>query len=449
MSLIEKYSAKTLEDLIDKQEYIEYIQIWIKQFYSTAITNVTNVKKKKKIKSAYKSCLLITGNYGVGKTVLVKILFDYLQFKCLQLEHIFSKDIDNIKEKIIEYIYSSNIVDIFNNNENKNKVILIDELESTHLLNFKNNILNLVKMNNDNFMIPIIIITNNQHSKILSDLKKYCDHIEIESFKQTSLNEFIENIIKKENIILEDVSIVDEIVNFCKRDFRKILTILSDIIQIYKDEIITYEKIKIYFQTSEEKLIDFSLFQATQDILYNNMKIKDIMKYYEYEKVKLPLMVHQNYINLFSKEDVNSYNTIEHISELLSKSDIIENFIYGEQYWDMNYLHSLYSCVLPSYLLQKVKKKKTKIQFTYDLNKTSIKNINKRNITNLNKKINKNVTEYLILGTIIKNLIKNKRKDVIQELMIKYNLRVNDMELILKIDKIELNEIQSLKFYLN
>lgn len=446
MSLIEKYSAKTLDDLIDKAEYIEYIQTWIKQFFSTA---ATNVKRKKKIKSAFKSCLLITGNYGVGKTVLVKILFDYLNFKCLQLEHIFSKDIDNIKEKIIEYTYSHNIVDIFNNTENRKKVILIDELESTHLLNFKNNILNLVKMNNDNFMIPIVIITNNQHSKILSDLKKYCDHIEIDSFKQTSLNEFMEGIIAKEKIAIEDMSIVNEIINFCKRDFRKILTILSDIIQIYKDELITYEKLKIYFQTSEEKLIDFSLFQATQDILYNNVKMKDIMKYYEYEKVKLPLMVHQNYINLFSKEDEHSYNTIEHISELLSKSDIIENFIYGEQYWDMNYLHALYSCVLPSYLLQKMKKKKTKIQFTYDLNKTSIKNINKRNITNLNKKMNKNVSEYLILGSIIKSLIKHKRKDLINEFMSKYNLRVNDMELILKIDKIELNEIQSLKFYLN
>ena len=79
-----------------------------------------------------------------------------------------------------------------------------------------------------------------------------------------------------------------------------------------------------------------------------------------------------------------------------------------------------------------------KIKFSSDLNKTSLKNINRKNITNLSKIIpNKSIYEILILNRICNYLILNNKENYIIELLSSYNkdISIKEIELCLKIDK--------------
>ena len=104
---------------------------------------------------------------------------------------------------------------------------------------------------------------------------------------------------------------------------------------------------------------------------------------YETEKVLLPLMIHENYY----KSIINNYDNIstiisriKEISDSISIGDNIETSIYTDQNWYLQNIHAFYTCVNTSFNInsQKNKNKKININFSSDLNKTSLKNINRK-----------------------------------------------------------------------
>ena len=169
------------------------------------------------------------------------------------------------------------------------------------------------------------------------------------------------------------------------------------------------------------------------------------MIYYESEKVLLPLMIHQNYLNVLNHkyndpEDTNKkYEQAQEISELLSNGDVIENYIYGEQIWDLNDVHGYYSCIAPSYLLSYENiNDKINISFPTDLNKASIAKINKKNIINADKNFkNKNIQDYIYINLIIRNLLEENRINECASILNKYNIKLANIEILLKVDKIK------------
>mgnify|MGYP000651294309 CR=1 FL=1 len=62
---------------------------------------------------------------------------------------------------------------------------------------------------------------------------------------------------------------------------------------LYYDQKFMFGRDKLY-KVAKEKDIDINLFEATNVLLYNYKSIDDCLRYYEAEKVLLPLMVHQN-----------------------------------------------------------------------------------------------------------------------------------------------------------
>src|SRR5205085_9366237 len=119
----------------------------------------------------------------------------------------------------------------------------------------------------------------------------------------------------------------------------------------------------------------------------------------------------QNYIKIINNncKNENKYEVTREITSLLSNGDILENYIYGEQNWDMNEVHGFYTCVAPSYLLTEnlvTRGERMKIDFPQDLNNTSIKNINKRNIINANKCLkNMDINDYIYVNQLVRKLI--------------------------------------------
>jgi hypothetical protein len=259
--------------------------------------------------------------------------------------------------------------------------------------------------------MPIIIITNNQHNKQLNEIKKYSNEVKIYAPYVSEINKWVYNICKKEKINLE-YDLINQFIEHCQYDMRKILIQLDELKINYENNKITDILFNNFTNIMKKKDLDFDLYKATDKLLSDYKNIDTCIELYETEKVLIPLMIHENYHKfIVEKEYLKVLNN-------LSIGDILENYIYGEQNWDLLELHGFISCAIPSYYINKYSttKKSSSLVFAADLNRTSVKKMNKKNINKTNETINKNsnevirnksIDEFIYMGEII-NKLNNK-----------------------------------------
>ena len=131
---------------------------------------------------------------------------------------------------------------------------------------------------------------------------------------------------------------------------------------------------------------NYDLYKATDKMLSEYSNIDNCLELFESQKVLMPLMIHENYHEFICEDKYFK------ILDILSRGDVLENYIHGEQNWDLLEIHGYISCVIPSYYINKYKnnKKNRKLEFAIDLNRTSVKKMNFKNINRTNERINKN-----------------------------------------------------------
>jgi DNA polymerase III delta prime subunit len=154
--------------------------------------------------------------------------------------------------------------------------------------------MDIFKENNKKKCFPLIFISNNQHSKLLNDLKKNCDEIQFNSPIKYDFIKLIKNICNQEKIKICDEKSLDLLIEFSQKDIRRLINLLQEYSYNFKE--INNEFILNFINKSREKNIDIGLFDATSKILNNYLDNDTILKLYESEKVLLPLMIHENYI---------------------------------------------------------------------------------------------------------------------------------------------------------
>jgi hypothetical protein len=428
---INKYKPLIIDDIIGNANQINLFNDWL--------NNLDKIKNQS---------IIITGNQGIGKTTIIKLLLEQKNYIVRIIKSYEIKDHRNLDDfndyhNFIMSIYSK--LTINNNNNNNNIALVFDETENITLTSEKKYIIDIYKENNKIKNFPLIFISNNQHSKLLYDLKKCCKEINFTNPTVDELKYLINKIYKNENIILENF---DEnsikIINFSQFDIRKLINIIEELSYHKINNIITNNIVNTYLIKSKEKNIDTGLFDASNKILNNYLDYDIIIKLYETEKVLLPLMIHENYIKKLYCNNITNMelllNNIINIADSFSKGDNIETSIYTDQNWYLQNIHGFYTCINTSYWINKINNnfKISDIVFSSDLNKTSLKNINKKNINNLSKIIsNKNNLEILMLNKIANSFIKNNKENILIEKLSAYNkdITIKEIELSLKIDK--------------
>jgi len=437
---INKYKPNKTTQIIGNKEQINTFKDWL--------LNINSNKNQ---------TIIISGLRGIGKTLTIKLILEELNYMVRIINPSEIKDhriYDDFNDyhNFINSIYSK----ISFSNKKKNKIALIfDETENITLTSEKKYIMDIYKENNKLKSFPLIFISNNQHSKLLHDLKKGCNEIIFERPSYNEIKNFIINIYNLENIKLENYnSIIKKIINFSQYDIRRLINLLQELVYHISDNILLESNINEFIEKSRYKNIDISLFDATEKILNNYLDYDTILKLYETEKVLLPLMIHENYYNKILNKSLLSFNNIIYnmvkISDSISKGDNIETSIYTDQNWYLSNIHGFYSCINTTYWINKNNNNillNNNIKFSSDLNKTSLKNINRKNIVNLQKLINiKSNQEILMLNKIANNLLKQGKENVLINILNKYNknITIKDIELCLKIDKtIDFNTIGS------
>ena len=205
-----KYKLTKFSNIVGNKNSIEYIKNWldtydlVKNFLdANGLLKKSSKGRKKKLVnitneelefSKKKGNLLVTGPHGCGKSSIISILLNDNDYEIISLNMLDQKikiDSDLIPKLTINQ-----------KNQNKKKILLIDELESIITLNDKNGIFNIIKDNNYKRWMPIIIITNNQHNKQLNEIKKYSNEIKIYPPYENEIIKWVNNICTSEKIML-------------------------------------------------------------------------------------------------------------------------------------------------------------------------------------------------------------------------------------------------------
>lgn len=454
---IQKYKPKKINDLVTNVTAVKNIQSWLlkfdgeKQEYMNnkvnkkARTNKKNENRKNgepKIEP-YKSCMIATGGHGNGKTCSVDIILKEMNYEICYLDIKKNKICKDINTIITQSMISQNILSLMISEEKKKNVIVVDNLESITSSTEKASILNLQRMNDIHWHCPIIFISNNRHNKLLSDIKKASYEVKFFPPYLSDLATITRNIAKKESILFENSFVVDKIVVHCQGDIRQLIFTLYNIKYNYDNKKITNKLLREYFDTSNVRDIDIDLYKATNKLFKTYKNIASCMSLYETEKVLLPLMMQQNYINCIienNSDDDTKYELASLISDSLSMGDITENYIYGEQNWSMQDVHGIFSCVNPSYYINANSKNESEnftLAFPADLNKTSIKSINKKNIVNADRCLkNMNIFDYIFISKMMYHHIMNNNIKECVGMLFDYNIEMEYIESLLKINKI-------------
>lgn len=480
-----KYSPKKVKDILIDKSKIELITTWLENYEKNKVISIINNNKKKtrgqklnnedtildyniepvsvikKIQNTMlKSCLLVCGNHGSGKTSCVYSILNTLKYKIYNIESNKINMLNNIENFIETTIFGNNINININNIKNEKRILVIDNVESITSVNEKLFIETLIKYNNIHWIYPIIFISNNKHNKIIETIKKLSFEVELLQPTIDILNNIAYNIAYKEKIIFESESIIKKIIEYSQSDIRTMITNLQTIKDLYSDKIITTNDFESFIKTCKMKDIDYDIFEATHKLFFGYDNIDNVIRIFEKEKTVMPLMIQQHYIDYLKN---NNIDLINRISKSIAFGDIIENYIYEHNIYDIRDVQAFHECIFPSYILSnKLNPKKTiyssfqgKFIFPNDLNKTSIRFINYRKNICPAKKIFKNMSiyDFLYVNKITKGLIKTHNFTDYNVLLSGYKCSLQLLESVLKIDKINgvkyLLSNKSKKNYLN
>lgn len=423
-----KYNPHNSENLVSHKKAIDKINNWLK-----------NYNKKKE-----KANLIIIGYHGIGKTTIANILLKEHEYIPSYLDFNKIKNNKHINEYISSLTKGQNISNIMCKNIQEKRALVIDEIETITSTIEKKALETLRKNNEKNRYLPIIFISDNQHNKFLTSLKKNCTVVLLHPPKNHELMKILENIIDKENIFIVESDVKEKIVKHSQGDIRRLINIVQDIHFIFKDRGITNNMLNKYLYNSKEKEIDIGLFDAAKYVFNNFKNVDDSLKLYEIQKTHLPLMMHEHYYKHILARCTNKKDkikTLKKISELLSYGDFTEYHIYNNQDWDMQEFHGFYTCAATSFHINSINKKEQIYEtydFPQDLNKTSIKKINRKNVLNVEKKI-KNLTiyDYIHMNQIIKKLLIEQNNEEIGNKLKDYGVSGDQIDSLLKIDKIK------------
>jgi len=433
---INKYRPTKLEQVIgNKSQCVKFLN-WL-----DILSDPKNTIKSRGI--------IINGNQGLGKTLTIKLLLEKRKYitKVINPNDIKDLRLSDEFDDYYNFEALSSKINFENSNNNLNKIaVIFDETENITLASEKKYIMEIHKNNNKLKSFPLIFISNNQHSKLLSELKKTCPELIWTISPDEELIDFVKNISFKEHISWQDPNLIHRLIDLCQNDIRRLVTLLQELSLHSKH--ITSNIIKEFILKTREKDTGTGLFDSTLKILNAYTGFNNINGLYSFEKVLLPPTIQENYpkkLLIDDKTDINDLlNKIVNISDSISIGDTIETSIYMEQNWYLHNIHSFYTCVQPSFILNGMKTDNLEydnVKFSSDINKTSLKKINRKNIILLSKIIpNKSIQDLLIISRMANTLMKsgniddeNKLIDILRSY--KPDLNIKEFELCLKIDK--------------
>jgi len=323
-------------------------------------------------------------------------------------------------------------------------------------------------------------------------LKKYSQVIYLNNPPEEEIILVINDICNKTGFIIEE-KIKKKLIEYTKKDIRKLIILMESLYSTFPNTKIDDTLFNKFTKIFTEKEEDIQLFDSTSILMNQKMSIYNSQLYFDIDCLLIPLMLYHNSIDYIKNCSDDSKKKLYIYNKILNSiciHDTVQTNIFELQEWNELYdISSFYGSSLPNFYFTELKTKSyTKnIQFTNLLNKISQMFVNKKlliSAKNCFTKVNLDLDEVIYSAEILSNyfddyrlkndsLSDNEEDDEIEEeeydnennfkkipvlkqnnselikYMNKYQMKIDDLENILKIEKINLiNEKRKKKFTL-
>ena len=460
MEWIEQIKPKSIYDINIYQDEIKKCIEWIKAY--------------KEDSSLVKKALLIIGDTGVGKTLIAELLFKEFNYDKIEINSSDYRSQKKFGEFLKKTLCFKNVIDLFNN-EKKPIGLLLDEIDTMCISNDKGGLsefIQILKANDktskniekkkkiDNYVKlynPIICTCININDKKINELKKFSQVINIKKITFPNFTSFIKKILKDYTF---ENKFIKELYSYFKTDVRFLTNTLNNMLYGVNDKKITIDSFNDVKKYMKKKENDIQLIEANHNIFNKKLNINESSSYYQLETFFLPFMIHQNLFNFLNMTSLSNNDKIEYYSKTLDSIcnfDIVQNFSFDVLEWyEFTEYQSLYGVHIPNYILnnKKYKKYDVNLEFSTIMNKISQALVNKKFVNNSKysfKKLNIEIDEVLYVGSYIieyfydfkskydNTLDLDNNKNINHNLinfMNKYNMNIEDLEIILKLEKL-------------
>lgn len=342
---------------------------------------------------------------------------------------------------------------------------------------------------------PIVCTCNYTNDKKMNELRKICKVIDLNAPCDAECDVVLDYYTHEYQIQPVEKSLRREIYEYCEYDLRKIGHCVNEIRKFndFKKStsgVITkkeFQKYKIIYGKVD---INCQLNEATMRVFKTPLSIGEIEVLYSLDTLLIPLMIHHNLLNYISKSTVRGagvsatatdfatkFEVYEKCMESLCFYDKTQTYIYKNRDWDMlPSLTAIESLYVPNMYLQKLELRDFKIEFTNILNKISQLEVNRKMVQNAHFSVNRMIVDddeliyliemflnYLQIDRSICEdvdeegagaLVAKSKKQIIPpnkdyelslykkmiQIMNKYNIDMKSLEMILKIEKLNIFE---------
>ena len=351
--------------------------------------------------------LLLIGDYGCGKTTAIRVIarhynYDYTDpMRASQLPI----GLDSQQRLKLSKTNSHKVISVF------------DDLETVTSSIDREKVINVIETNKT---IPIVLISNPKHNEFLQKLKKRAICVTFRQPSVDSLSRLGFSVIKKWNSRMSMTAML-RVSYISGGDIRRFIAILREFKLLFGNEKITSKSLDIY--RPQGKHVSLDLFNATKRLLSNYENANSAIEQYTTDKVLLPMMVQNHYIN------TNDINKLSNIADSISKAYTID----AGYSFDIQKVKGFFSCVKPAFQLKGEFNQRQRLEFAIGLSKSSARRANEK----VRDQISLLVTDVrykdiMRIGVILNFLIKAKRLEECKEIIKAYGIDQDSLSKILR-----------------
>lgn len=426
-----------------EQEDIDLLKVWL-----------CGINDKDVIKT-----LVLCSEYGSGKTHFI----EHQLSNKFNIRNITNDQLNElIDEKPKTYInFLSLIFDTVSltNTNTKPKLLVINENNIYNFIKYESVIMKLIT---DNIKYgnkyPIVLSVDCSHNKFISKLKSKSIII---NYKLTTdeLNNIIKSYLKDHKITTK-VLICKRLIKISQENINKILLFLNILVNNYVvNNTITSDSFNEFLKDVIENDNKNNMFTSNYELLTSYTNVNRAMSLYNNDIMNNPIALEESYIQKLIEYEANNKQIITNtkqqkvllrLVDSLTYSDLFNAHINNFQQTYLKRLYGYFSCVLPSYLLNKFKVNYIPFVRLTEFNKSALQCTNYKILMSLCDNFNTvDINYYIFLSRVIELLINNKDKDELKLLIKKYNIDISIIDKIMKLNKSITVNMTSLKRLLN
>ena len=352
--LADKYSPKSLSDIIGNQQNIRNLELWLDNWNNNHLYKNISQKKNnnqfgKRITNNLSRAAIISGPPGIGKTSTVRVLAKVKGYKVFELNASDKRNKDSINQSV-GFLMNNTTISWGENKAMTKNIIIMDEVDGMAGNEDKGGIhalIDIVKKTK----VPIIFICNDIYSPKLKSLLNYCYDLRFSRPDKRQIVSKLYDICKKENIIADNMTL-SNIVECFGNDIRQTINYL-DLYSRQKK----FDLKNDCFKSQKDKSVSVNAFEIckillnkAESIKYNFSQKLDLF-FVDFDLI--PAMIYENYIDTKSinNNNLDKTDSLKKIVEGLdhmSFADNIDEKIRSNMEWGLLPDRGIHGTIIPS-----------------------------------------------------------------------------------------------------